>query len=69
MNKGRPTDENRDKIIRKPNKISAFAIRKLTAVVFASTHVQSGSRYALQISNTTVIIHFASMFNGQNIVN
>jgi hypothetical protein len=39
--------ENRAKIKRKPNKISAFAIRKLTAVVFLSTHVQSGSRYAL----------------------
>jgi len=39
--------ENKDRIKRKPNKISAFERRKWTAVVFASTHVQGCSKYVL----------------------
>jgi hypothetical protein len=44
------THENKDRIRRKPNKISAFERRKWTAVVFASTHVQGCSKYVLQIN-------------------
>lgn len=39
--------ENRDRIKRKPVKISAFERRNWTAFVFVSTHVQGCSKYVL----------------------
>jgi hypothetical protein len=38
---------NREKIMRKPNKISAFEHRKWSAAMFLSSHVQGCSRYVL----------------------